>query len=266
MPPPQPELPIIEEIREPVTNYPFKRGLLRTKPLQKLSYNSNIFHFLDECSICLCPFQHKDEIVVLPCDPRHYFHTDCITAWLDRESTNNECPICFNKIPLSLQQKADLYRKSYIVDFLTQFPDENIPPALRDKVEEEIRKKCEEEEDEQRDLFVDPEHSNLLNPSPKQKYYQTPTGEEDPVKVHASIAKQEEDKLIRNEEGNVNLNKHSSVNNEKIIEEEKEEDKIGEASSINQSELEKKANSLLQPQEEHEAMVKSIKEMDEPED
>jgi hypothetical protein len=40
-------------------------------------------------------FQESDEIVPLPCDEKHYFHQDCIKAWLEK---NNTCPLCKKEI------------------------------------------------------------------------------------------------------------------------------------------------------------------------
>lgn len=33
---------------------------------------------MTECCICLEEFKDDDEIVPLPCNPKHYFHADCI--------------------------------------------------------------------------------------------------------------------------------------------------------------------------------------------
>ena len=48
--------------------------------LDKLSRNMDGIRFNEhvECSICLLEFTEKDLVTPLPCDPRHYFHTDCI--------------------------------------------------------------------------------------------------------------------------------------------------------------------------------------------
>ena len=48
-----------------------------------------------ECAICLCEFKEDQEVTPLPCDIRHYFHTECIKNWL-KEKT--KCPLCNKEI------------------------------------------------------------------------------------------------------------------------------------------------------------------------
>lgn len=50
----------------------------------------------EQCAICLVDFQESDEIIPLPCDPKHYFHPECIEGWL---KNNNICPLC--KTPIT---------------------------------------------------------------------------------------------------------------------------------------------------------------------
>jgi hypothetical protein len=44
---------------------------------------------VDDCSICLCDFEHGDELRALPC--LHKYHRACIDDWLGRSSV---CPNC----------------------------------------------------------------------------------------------------------------------------------------------------------------------------
>ena len=44
-----------------------------------------------ECSICLGDFGPDDHVTPLPCDVRHYFHTDCIKEWAQVKLF---CPLC----------------------------------------------------------------------------------------------------------------------------------------------------------------------------
>lgn len=46
---------------------------------------------VDDCAICLVNFGDDEEVVPLPCNPRHYFHEACIEEWL---KTNSVCPLC----------------------------------------------------------------------------------------------------------------------------------------------------------------------------
>ena len=43
------------------------------------------------CSICLLDIDLGDNIIVLNCSNKHFFHTDCIKKWLDYSSC---CPLC----------------------------------------------------------------------------------------------------------------------------------------------------------------------------
>ncbi|CAI2378074.1 unnamed protein product [Moneuplotes crassus] len=52
----------------------------------------------EACPVCLEEFKEEDEIITLPCNGRHIFHTKCILEWLPR---NNACPLC--KEPVSIE-------------------------------------------------------------------------------------------------------------------------------------------------------------------
>ena len=43
------------------------------------------------CAICLEDFKEDEEVIPLPCDPKHIFHVKCIEDWL---RANNACPLC----------------------------------------------------------------------------------------------------------------------------------------------------------------------------
>ena len=47
---------------------------------------------LNECTICLEPWEYGTSVVALPCDSRHFFHTDCIVRWAEKRSYR--CPLC----------------------------------------------------------------------------------------------------------------------------------------------------------------------------
>ena len=46
---------------------------------------------MPDCIICLNSFDPDDEIVVFPCETKHYFHTKCGQEWLD---VKQQCPLC----------------------------------------------------------------------------------------------------------------------------------------------------------------------------
>ena len=59
-----------------------------------------------ECSICLADFEQGERVSPLPCDGRHYFHTECIKEWATQRMF---CPLC-NK-PFTPQQLNALNRR-----------------------------------------------------------------------------------------------------------------------------------------------------------
>ena len=46
---------------------------------------------MTDCVICLLDFQDDAEIIVLPCEVKHYFHKQCGIDWMQRKT---ECPLC----------------------------------------------------------------------------------------------------------------------------------------------------------------------------
>ena len=46
---------------------------------------------MTECIICMENYKDTDEIAVLDCDQKHYFHAKCLEDWLHRKL---ECPLC----------------------------------------------------------------------------------------------------------------------------------------------------------------------------
>ena len=50
--------------------------------LYKTKFDPSHNQAFQNCAICLQDFQENDEIIPLPCDDKHYFHTKCIMEWL----------------------------------------------------------------------------------------------------------------------------------------------------------------------------------------
>lgn len=46
---------------------------------------------VNSCSICLSSYVEGEELVVLPCDDRHYFHSTCLRDWMKNKT---DCPLC----------------------------------------------------------------------------------------------------------------------------------------------------------------------------
>ncbi|CBZ52560.1 putative zinc finger (C3HC4 RING finger) protein [Neospora caninum Liverpool] len=43
------------------------------------------------CPICMVDLDDEDEVLIMPCDNRHFFHKACVEHWLE---TSQACPIC----------------------------------------------------------------------------------------------------------------------------------------------------------------------------
>ena len=66
--------------------------------LNQSPYNDELFKGSSECSICIEEFKPGQETIALPCDIRHFFHSQCILACSRNSSA---CPLCkadFNEI------------------------------------------------------------------------------------------------------------------------------------------------------------------------
>lgn len=47
------------------------------------------------CSICMMNYINSDDVMIMPCDKRHFFHVSCVTKWLYKSQV---CPICRTNI------------------------------------------------------------------------------------------------------------------------------------------------------------------------
>ena len=83
--------------------------------LTRVRFDPQVFQNEENCAICLEKFQEQDEITPLPCDRRHYFHTQCIIDWL---KNNNTCPFCNKPVPAEFQNE------------IPQNPDAQPPPPV----------------------------------------------------------------------------------------------------------------------------------------
>lgn len=66
-------------------------GTSLLKSLQSVQFNKDAHKDQSTCAICACDFEPSHAIIALKCDPRHFFHADCIKKWL---LINANCPIC----------------------------------------------------------------------------------------------------------------------------------------------------------------------------
>ena len=95
--------------------------------MNETEYNPYLFDTYKECIICMESFNDRQKVTCLPCDQRHYFHSECILSWSER---HRNCPLCkkvydakeikkFNKKFVKLAKKADKERRSSILSSMS---------------------------------------------------------------------------------------------------------------------------------------------------
>lgn len=102
--------------------------------LNEKGYNPFLHDAAKECTICMEPFSENQKVIALPCDKRHYFHSDCILDWSKR---HRNCPLCkkaynasdikkFNRKYVKIAEKADKERRNSIALSQSQISLETI--------------------------------------------------------------------------------------------------------------------------------------------
>lgn len=71
----------------------YQNNLILT--LVRRLYNPNKFISTKDCAICMEEFNTDSIVTPLPCSIKHYFHTECISKWIENKP---ECPICRARI------------------------------------------------------------------------------------------------------------------------------------------------------------------------
>ena len=100
-----------------------EKGIL--EKLLKIKFDIKMFGQGKECAICIVSLKQDDLIISLPCDPRHYFHVDCINEWL---KTNSVCPICRTSINMEALQKAKAKTIQDVEKFIKEKNNDNEKP------------------------------------------------------------------------------------------------------------------------------------------
>jgi E3 ubiquitin-protein ligase DOA10 len=59
--------------------------------MPELQANPALSDASKECAICQKKYRGNEHVVPLPCDVKHFFHTECIMKWI---KIKNECPLC----------------------------------------------------------------------------------------------------------------------------------------------------------------------------
>ena len=60
--------------------------------LRRTQYDPDKFRHDADCVICMVTYKASDVVTQLKCDPRHYFHTECLESWI--KQGHNQCPFC----------------------------------------------------------------------------------------------------------------------------------------------------------------------------
>lgn len=84
-------------------------------------YKNEFPEITRSCAICLENFGNGHYVTYLPCDPRHHFHTHCITLWLKHSQI---CPICKSEINERLVNTSLQYKE--MVEFVHRKDTEEI--------------------------------------------------------------------------------------------------------------------------------------------
>ena len=76
--------------------------------LMRTSWNNQVFRTQESCAICLVDYDEDCQVTPLPCDIRHYYHTECIELWL---ATKTVCPLCQTPVtPEAIEEVAQKYQ------------------------------------------------------------------------------------------------------------------------------------------------------------
>eukprot|EP00210_Caulerpa_lentillifera_P001560 g1498.t1 len=73
-------------------------SIINALPTRNYTKPKNSVYGDEQCTICCCEFEDKDEVKVLPCG--HWFHPPCIDQWL---GISKKCPIC--SVEVNVAQK-----------------------------------------------------------------------------------------------------------------------------------------------------------------
>jgi len=88
--------------------------------LPKGPYNESLYYHSKKCIICLNCFKDKEEVLYLPCDPRHHFHSLCIESWLNKAL---RCPIC--NISLTFETIENCKNYEELIEFVKEKDEES---------------------------------------------------------------------------------------------------------------------------------------------
>ncbi|XP_021905977.1 putative RING-H2 finger protein ATL21A [Carica papaya] len=89
----EPPLPPVSHQEPVVLPRGLDEGRIAAYPKMVIGESGKVAeNFESNCPICLCDYKPKETLKIIP-DCTHYFHVDCIDAWL---RVNASCPVCRN--------------------------------------------------------------------------------------------------------------------------------------------------------------------------
>jgi len=75
----------------------------RISTLETFWHEGNETLHLTQCPICLIEYDEPSELIRLPCDSKHVFHSSCIRSWLMKQKS---CPLCIVDIDVASARKS----------------------------------------------------------------------------------------------------------------------------------------------------------------
>lgn len=94
---------IFSSIQEYYQRASEQRDIINT--IVRTNWDPEIFKAQDDCAICTVAFKQEDKVTPLPCDAKHYFHSECIAQWFEVGQQTTSCPIC--RTQFTKQQMQD---------------------------------------------------------------------------------------------------------------------------------------------------------------
>ena len=92
--------------------------------MHKTQFKPLVHLHTKECPICLLEFTEGVSIIELPCDQRHYFHSECIQTWIQGQHRVS-CPLCKKDIGEELNKKNE-ERKEMDINPLPESKNEQV--------------------------------------------------------------------------------------------------------------------------------------------
>ncbi|CAD8191532.1 unnamed protein product [Paramecium pentaurelia] len=93
------------KFKETKKNYENQQSIKELKKTCLILYHFQNIQGDQECGICMHDYIIDEKLLILPCDPKHHFHLQCIQAWLLINSTCPKCRASFLRFNQQQQQQ-----------------------------------------------------------------------------------------------------------------------------------------------------------------